>query len=558
MKKFPPLPLIDLLAYTKGHSVVCQEREREITHMARIMTRKQHNNLLIVGRRGVGKSTLVQGFAEAALTEGLSHLPPVPLLQLGTAAVSRILHNASQEEAGLQHVQAAFASLPPSILIIDDADKLLDEVDGTATFEMLFQPFITSSGHHLVLVLEEELFPKVQETYNRGFKTFDTLTLTELPRTTCEKIVHDRATRIGLAHKVQIEAAALPAIVKASDRLSSSRSQPDRSVRLLDEICAAAALQNGRRVTTELVDQVVSQRLGLPDAASQQKKNLATLHSRLAGQVIGQATATSMVADTIQRSLLGLKNPNRPMGSFLFLGPSGVGKTELAKVLAKEIYGSEKALVRVDMSEFSDAHTAARLTGAPPGYIGYEAGGQLTNPIIKQPFSLILLDEIEKAHPSIFDLFLQVFDDGRLTDGQGRTVDFTNTIIIATSNLGIRDIVAATGKGQDVSHTGFLKNTMMPILREKFRLEFLNRFEGMVVFKPLDLTDLISIARLEIKKLEKRLSSHNLSIRFSDADLEQLVADTIDPHLGARPLRRALEQRVEQAIAGQILHTPAL
>lgn len=553
MKKFPPLPITDLLVEAKQHSVVCLGRKNIFQHVARTVARQQHNNMLLVGHRGVGKSTVIHGFAHAALTNG--EVTSVPYLQLDTSAAIRVIRHAPTFEAGLDHLEAAFTSLPPCVFVIDDADALLDVIPDSATFDDVFASFIQSADKRLILILEEELFPHVHQRYDRSLKTFDTLELSEVSRTVCARIVRERGSMIGRIHNVRIEAKALDAVMTGSDRVFPHRSQPDRSLRFLDEICAAATAQTNSLVTSSLVEEIVAQRLGLPahTLTDRRQAKIAQLSHKLAEQVIGQTAATNMVANVVKRSLLGLKNPNRPLGSFLLLGPSGVGKTELAKVLAQEVYSHDHALLRIDMSEYADAHTVARLIGAPPGYVGYEAGGQLTNPVKKQPFSLILLDEIEKADPAIFDIFLQVLDDGRLTDGQGQTVDFTNTIIIATSNIGITTIVGEATRGQDVTGPEFLRSHMMPLLRERFRVEFLNRFEGIVVCKPLEINDLVAIAHLEIKKLQARLSHHKLHFVMSDQDIRSLIQRVYDPHLGARPLRRALEERIEQAVANHVV-----
>ncbi|TSC66657.1 MAG: ATP-dependent Clp protease ATP-binding subunit ClpB, partial [Candidatus Doudnabacteria bacterium Gr01-1014_77] len=237
----------------------------------------------------------------------------------------------------------------------------------------------------------------------------------------------------------------------------------------------------------------------------------------------------------------------------LFLGPSGVGKTETCKVLAKTVYGSERSFTRIDMSEFSEQHTVQRLIGAPPGYIGFETGGQLTNAISEQPYSLILLDEIEKAHPKIFDIFLQVFDDGRLTDGQGKTVNFTNSIVIATSNLGIEEIVQAFKKGVDVSSASFMEKTLMPILMKNFRTEFLNRFDAIVVFNPLSIDKLVEIAELEIKKIEERVKEHNIRFNIDPEILKEKIQSINDLRFGARPVKRFVEQTCESLIAMKLL-----
>jgi ATP-dependent Clp protease ATP-binding subunit ClpA len=557
MKKFPPLPIVDMLLERKRTPLApLLGRTPAIARVARTIARKPYNNLLIIGKRGIGKSSLIQHVAQQARGEALAQLPSLPYLQLQTFTVTSQLKSIPAD-ARAEYITAAFSSLPPCVMVIDDAERLLALIPDETTFDRIFAPFTGTVSRRLILVLEEEGLPKFKETYERCLKTFDTLVVTQVSDKTGQAIISQRATQIAATHGVTFESTVPATIYEASQKISSERSQPDRALRLFDEVCAAGALSSTKHIDSVTVETVVAQRLNLPSRtfSARRKQTVQNLPKKIAAQVIGQDAATELVTQVIQRGLLGLKNPHRPIGSFLFLGPSGVGKTELAKVIAKEVYGGDHALVRLDMSEFADSHTVARLIGAPPGYVGYEAGGQLTNPIKAQPFSLILLDEIEKAHPSIFDIFLQILDDGRLTDGQGQTVDFTQTIIIATSNIGIREIVSAAQRGLTPSSPEFMSQVMMPLLAQKFRLEFLNRFEGLAVFEPLNAPGLVAIARLEIKKIEERLSHHNIQIRVTDEELLAAIKDISDPHLGARPLKRFIEKRCEEVLAQQLLTT---
>lgn len=560
MKKFSPLPIIDLLSQVKKLMLLpIQGRKQTVSHLARLIERRQYNNALIIGRRGVGKTRLIYGLAQAALQSELQHHGGnLPYLLLKTNKAVRSMHEASALPVSLDFMAKAFASLPPCVFIIDDAEPLLELITDPADFDRLFAAFTGSVERRLLLIIEEEGWPRIKEQFNRNLKTFDTINLPELSPKTCRKILDQQSPAIARAHTVSIEPSTLDIIIEMSGRLPSERSEPDKSLRLLDEVSAAAAIDGSKVVTPAMVEHVVASRLGLPTRQLSANRQAAMSHlpQTIKSQVLGQDAAVDMVSGVIQRGMLGVKNPNRPIGSFLLLGPSGVGKTELAKVLAKEVYGTPKAFIRIDMSEFSDAHTAQRLTGAPPGYVGYEAGGQLTNPIMQQPFSLILLDEIEKAHPTVFDMFLQVLDDGRLTDGQGRTVDFRNAVIIATSNLGIKEIVTAWQQGQSVSSNEFMQQTMQPLLRKKFRLEFLNRFEGMAVFEPFKAEALMNIAKLEIRKIEQRLSRHHVTIQVSEKELQQAVQKFSDPHLGARPLKRFIEERCETLLSRHLLSQP--
>jgi len=257
-----------------------------------------------------------------------------------------------------------------------------------------------------------------------------------------------------------------------------------------------------------------------------------------------------LVSDAIRRSRSGLADPNRPYGSFLFLGPTGVGKTELCKALAEFLFDSEQHLIRIDMSEFQERHSVARLIGAPPGYVGYEEGGYLTELVRRKPYSVILLDEVEKAHPDVFNVLLQVLDDGRMTDGQGRTVDFKNTVIVMTSNLGSHKIQQMTDDGSDQA---LIKIAVMAEVKGHFRPEFVNRIDEIVVFQPLGEAQIADIAKIQLKALEARLAKLEIKLVISDAALKAVAAAGFDPVYGARPLKRAIQQQIENPLAKEIL-----
>jgi ATP-dependent Clp protease ATP-binding subunit ClpB len=281
-----------------------------------------------------------------------------------------------------------------------------------------------------------------------------------------------------------------------------------------------------------------------------EKEKLLHLEDELHRRVVGQNEAVTVVAEAIQRSRAGLADPNRPIASFIFLGPTGVGKTELAKALASNMFDSEDAIVRIDMSEYMEKHTVSRLMGAPPGYVGYEEGGQLTEAIRRRPYSVILFDEIEKAHADVFNVMLQILDDGRLTDAQGRTVDFKNTIIIMTSNIGSQYILDVAG---DDSKYEEMKNRVMDAMRNNFRPEFLNRIDEVIIFHSLEKSQLRQIVKLQVELLESRLEEQKLFLKMSDAALDFIAEIGYDPVYGARPLKRAVQRYVETPIAKAIL-----
>jgi ATP-dependent Clp protease ATP-binding subunit ClpB len=306
------------------------------------------------------------------------------------------------------------------------------------------------------------------------------------------------------------------------------------------------------QVGAEEIAEVVSRATGIPVSKMMQGERDKLLHmeEKLHERVVGQDEAVRLVSDAIRRSRSGLADPNRPYGSFLFLGPTGVGKTELCKALATFLFDTEQAMVRIDMSEFMEKHSVARLIGAPPGYVGYEEGGYLTELVRRKPYSVILLDEIEKAHPDVFNVLLQVLDDGRMTDGQGRTVDFKNTIIVMTSNLGSHKIQQLTDEGSD---PGVIKIAVMAEVKTHFRPEFVNRIDEIVVFQPLAEAQIASIAKIQLKQLEARLAKLEIKLVVADAALKAVAAAGFDPVYGARPLKRAIQQQIENPLAREIL-----
>lgn len=305
------------------------------------------------------------------------------------------------------------------------------------------------------------------------------------------------------------------------------------------------------KVTDEQIADVLSRWTGIPVSKmlEGEREKLLQMETQLHQRVVGQDEAVTSVANAIRRSRAGLSDPQRPIGSFLFLGPTGVGKTELCKSLAAFLFDTEDAMVRIDMSEFMEKHAVSRLVGAPPGYVGYEEGGYLTEAVRRRPYSVILLDEVEKAHPDVFNILLQVLDDGRLTDGQGRTVDFRNTVIIMTSNLG-SDVIQEKAHQQSYDE---MKADVMEILSHHFRPEFLNRVDETVVFHPLAKSEIRSIAQIQLQRLYKRLAERDYQLEMSDAALDHLAAAGFDPVFGARPLKRSIQQEIENPLAQQLL-----
>ena len=370
----------------------------------------------------------------------------------------------------------------------------------------------------------------------------------------------EKAAMQGTTHiKEEIERARLELETahRANDLARMSELQygriPELERRLEDALQAEGTetvlLRNN--VTEEEVAEIVSKWTGIPVAKmlEGEKEKLLQMEAVVQDRVVGQDEAVTVVANAIRRSRAGLSDPKRPIGSFLFLGPTGVGKTELTKALAGFLFDTEDAMVRLDMSEFMEKHSVARLIGAPPGYVGYEEGGYLTEAVRRRPYSVILLDEVEKAHPDVFNVLLQVLDDGRLTDGQGRTVDFRNTVIVMTSNLGSQRIQAMSGE----DNYDEMKAAVMEVVGAHFRPEFINRVDDVVVFHPLSREHIRKIVDIQLGYLHERLAERDMTIHLSDAARDKLAEAGFDPVYGARPLKRAIQQQVENPLAQAIL-----
>ncbi len=362
--------------------------------------------------------------------------------------------------------------------------------------------------------------------------------------------------------KEQIEAAKLEleAAQRRQDYAKMSEIQYGRIPELEKQLQAAQAAETQGfqllqdKVTDEEIAEVVSRWTGIPVSKmlEGEREKLLKMEAALHGRVVGQEEAIKVVSDAVRRSRAGLSDPDRPSGSFLFLGPTGVGKTELCKALAEFLFDSTDAMVRIDMSEFMEKHAVSRLVGAPPGYVGYEEGGYLTEAVRRRPYSVILLDEVEKAHPDVFNILLQVLDDGRLTDGQGRTVDFRNTVIVMTSNLGSQLIQELSADDTPEGYTK-MKAMVMGVVQAHFRPEFINRLDDIVVFHPLDKAQIREIAKIQLRGLEKRLGERGIRLELAEKALDFLGNIGFDPVYGARPLKRAIQQQIENPLAQRIL-----
>jgi ATP-dependent Clp protease ATP-binding subunit ClpB len=359
------------------------------------------------------------------------------------------------------------------------------------------------------------------------------------------KVELDRASRTGdLNTAAEIQYGTIPQLQKEIERDEGRLAELQKTSRFLKE-----------EVDVDDIAEVVARWTGIPVSrmVQSERSRLAKLDQHLNERVIGQPEATEAVANAVRRSRAGLQDPNRPIGSFIFLGPTGVGKTETARALAEFLFDDEEAMVRIDMSEYMEKHAVSRLVGAPPGYVGYEEGGQLTEAVRRRPYSVVLFDEIEKAHPDVFNILLQILDDGRVTDSQGRAVNFRNTVIIMTSNIGSPLILERAADLQDPALAPLVENAVLAELRRHFRPEFLNRVDDTIVFRPLGRPELKTIVDLQLRRLEKLLADRKLGLRVTDAAKELIAEEGYDPAYGARPLKRAIQRLVQNPLALRVL-----
>lgn len=485
-------------------------RQKELQRLTRIAARQQQNNAAVVGPSGIGKTALLRAWAGSVT--GSPAFQNQPIVELSPAS----LQAAGSAAATLGKYKDALSAIKSGVIIIDNFGRLVQNQPGALhNFIQLLQPLLEQPATKLILGLETKDWEWCLAQAPNFFRNFDALFLEPQPEDELKQIVRYLAAELTGKTGLKVSARAIEQILKYCAQFPSLGQLPRSAAQLMDEVLAAVKTNAapGAELEAETINAIVAEKTGIPaaDLSQTQREKLKNLLPNLEREVLGQNQALTAITSVIQRAQLGLKNQNRPLGSFLLLGPSGVGKTETAKVLGRQVFGKPSAFLRIDMSEFMEPHTVARLIGSPPGYVGSSEGGQLTNHLKNIPHSLILLDEIEKANAKIFDIFLQVLDDGRLTSGQGETMDATHTIIMATSNLGIEEIISHYNNGGDVSNPEFTQKKLMPILRQQFRTEFLNRFDAILIYNPLSVDALTDIALLEIKKIEQRVKEHDLN-----------------------------------------------
>ncbi len=565
-----PTPMLDKF----GRDLVQQAQEgkvgpaigraREIRTLARTLVRSKKNNPLLVGDAGVGKTAVVEGLAWA-IADGSApssvQNQRIVQIELGTLVAGTSLRG--QFEERLVGIVEEVKESSDIILFIDEIHTLVgagDTLDSNLDAANILKPALARGEIKCIGATTVEEYRRAiaqDPALDRRFRVID------IEEPTVEETLAILAAlrdQYEQHHNVTIRPDALEAAARLSVRYQTDKRLPDKALDLIDEACARLVIRTHipeegavNEVTAQTVARVLSEWTGIPvaDLTADERRRFAGMEDSLRGRVIGQDQAVASVSAAIKQARAGLSDPNRPIGVFLFLGPSGVGKTELAKVVAEFLFGTEDALIRLDMSEFHDEHTVARLIGAPPGYRDSERGGQFTEALRRRPYSVVLLDEVEKAVPEVFDIFLQIFDDGRITDSRGGTVDCRHAVFIMTSNIGAGEVTRGMGFSQSE------EEEQLPdyesYLREFFRPEFLNRLDEVVTFRSLNIVALNGILDLQLEELRQRLSEQGLTLILDDTARGALLEEGYDPAMGARPLKRAIERLLARPLSAQLL-----
>jgi ATP-dependent Clp protease ATP-binding subunit ClpC len=588
-------------------------RASEIEQILEVLSRRTKNNPVLIGDPGVGKTAIVEGIAqriaESAVPEPLRNRRLIALDLAGMVAGTK--YRGEFEERLTAVIDEVTAAARMVVLFLDELHTVIGAgaaEGGAMDAGSILKPALARGDLQLIGATTADEYRRHIERDPALERRFQPVLIAEPSVKDTAAILRGLRKRYEVHHRVRITDEAADAAARLSDRYLTDRFLPDKAIDLIDRASARVRMQaeapredtwalqqrveqltrakdvavdaedyeRAEALTRELdlailelgtahtgptrppevgaddVADVVARSTGIPVAqlTEVERHQLLHLEDQLRQRVIGQDEAVEAVADAIRASRAGLNHPDRPVGSFLFLGPTGVGKTELARALAQTLFGSQERLVRIDMSEFQDKHTVSRLIGSPPGYVGHEEAGQLTEAVRRTPYAVLLLDEIEKAHVDVSNILLQVFDAGRLTDSRGRTANFANTVIIMTSNLGADQLLAATRAGRSVEE---VREPLMASVRRHFRPEFLNRIDETVLFRGLDRPQLRAITELLLEQTRERLRARNITLRLDDHAIDWIVDRGYQPEFGARPLRRAIGRELDRNLSRMLL-----
>ena len=547
-------------------------RQVEIDRVVQILSRRKKNNPILIGEPGVGKSAIVEGLALRIAAKEIPALEGKRIISLDIASMVAGTTYRGQFEERIKTVIKELNDHPEIILFIDEIHTLMGagNAQGSLDAANILKPALARGEVQCIGATTINEYRTSIEKDGALERRFQKVTVQPTTPDETYTILTRLSETYGQFHHVRYTQEALRACVNLTDRYITDRQFPDKAIDAMDEVGACKTekvkpqSENGEahteflEITEADVARVVSQMSGVPvqRVAQAEGEQLRQMASTLQQRVIGQDEAVKKVVKAIQRSRMGLRDPRKPIGTFFLLGPTGVGKTHLAQCLAEEIFGSRNAMIRFDMSEYMEKHTVSLLVGAPPGYVAHEDGGKLTEAVRRKPYSIVLFDEIEKAHPDIFNVLLQVMDEGRLTDRQGHMVDFKNTIIILTSNVGTRqlsDFGAGIGFGVDNLDDKTSERTLVKALQRTFPPEFVNRLDDIIVFHALDNEALAQILWLELRPLQARLEAMGYTLELSDQTRDEILRMARDKQYGARPLKRAIQTLIEDPLTDKML-----
>ena len=596
-------------------------RDKETKRLIEILCRKTKNNPVLIGEAGVGKSAVIEGLAQAIVKgEVPSELQGKTIFSMEIGSLMAGTKYRGSMEDKLKKAVEAIISSKNIIVFIDEIHMLAQagKQEGEVSPSDMLKPYLARGELQTIGATTTDEYRKYIEKDKALERRFQPIIVDQPTEEDTIAILKGIRPSYEKFHKIKITDDAIVAAVNLSVRYIMDRSLPDKAIDLIDEASSKAKInasyqptglktledklaqvQNNKKqaltrrdydlaaeyqseedqiarlieteksklageetsgeITAEDVAKVVSMWTKIPvdKLTESEKDKLMNLEQILHKRVIGQNEAVFAVSKAIRRARAGLKDPKRPIGSFIFLGHTGVGKTELTKALAEALFDDENMVIRLDMSEYMESHSVAKLIGAPPGYVGFDEAGQLTEQVRRKPYSVVLFDEIEKAHPDVFNILLQVLDDGRLTDSQGRTVSFKNTIIILTSNVGVAELPKSTKPLGFVTDDEGEKNSerelLMKALQSKFKPEFLNRIDSVIIFDKLSKDDIVKIANIMIANLNRKLESKGITLKFTKGAMEQIFEKGYSAVYGARPLKRFIEQNIEDGLAEEIL-----
>ncbi|MCL2570475.1 MAG: ATP-dependent Clp protease ATP-binding subunit [Firmicutes bacterium] len=535
-------------------------RDDETQRVIEILSRKTKNNPVLIGEAGVGKSAIVEGLALRIVAGTVpKQLENKTIFSLDIGSLMAGTKYRGELEARLEKLLKLVEERRDIILFIDELHTITTAAskENEVGISEILKPKLARGEMQTIGATTTEEYRRFIEKDPALERRFAPIIVNPPTVEQAIEILDGLKEGFQTFHSVQIGHDAVVAAVTLSDRYITDRNLPDKAIDVLDEACAKAKIRTSNEtITADHIAEVISKSTGIPVQRlnSSEKEKLNNLEAELKKNIIGQDKAIEVIAKAVRRSRAGVGDENRPVGSFMFLGRTGIGKTEVCKQLAKLLFVSEKCLIKMDMSEFSESHSVSKLIGSPPGYVGYDDASALCERVRRNPYSLVLFDEIEKAHPDVYNIFLQILDEGRLTDNKGKTTSFKNCLIVMTSNAGVENL-SKTKKigfaGED--NPSEEEALVMAGLKKRFKPEFINRIDNIVIFNSLSREDVTKIARINIEKLVKKLAAMNITLWLTDAAIDHIVEKGFSPEYGIRPLRRMIQTELEDKIAEQIL-----